>query len=35
MLVTQVDPEFSEEARKAKVAGIVVVNPDRRPEWIA
>jgi protein TonB len=26
VLVTQVDPEFSEEARKAKVAGIVVVN---------
>ena len=26
VLVFQVDPEFSEEARKAKVAGIVVVN---------
>jgi protein TonB len=26
VLIYQVDPEFSEEARKAKVAGIVVVN---------
>ena len=34
-LIFQVDPEFSEEARKAKVAGIVVVSlwvgPDGRP----
>jgi periplasmic protein TonB len=34
VLVFQVDPEFSEEARKAKVAGIVVVNLQVGPDGL-